>query len=585
MHQVFQRSLSLAVLGLLLSSAGLFAEPLPTTLSERIDVVEIQLEVLVTDRDGRPIDDLAAEDFLVEISGETATVLAADLVGGTGGEAMGQERRDPRSETASRSGSAPAATSPRANFDDSLTLVLFVDEQNLSPLTSGRMLGQIYLFLDSELRPGDRVMVVSYDRGVQIRSALTDDLDDVRQTLVDLVNEQAGRMTMDPEQQTLRTLKQMYDSGIPCTFLEPVATSYADEEYGRTLRTIAGLQRFVESLAGLPGRKAILHVSNGLPLVGGMGALEFLIDVCTPAGLARGVERNPNVSSRVDGGLSMQVDSAKFDTSNQWRELAARANRNNVTFYPLQAIGLRDPSFAGADEETRTLSPAAGINTRWNRQDALVMLAVETGGAAILNQNRVSEALGRMQNDLRHYYRLSVRLDSGEAGKVNTVKVDVDRPRAKVRHRKSLRFQSRNERVAAAVLAAAIHGTGVNTMGLTAEMQGSTKIDKNLRTVRVKLNIPIASLTLLPAGPETDPEAVSKGQFTVYVAATDAEGGTTPVRRSTMTVERTRNTADESKNYVFELEMEMKKGEHMVGFGVLDEVGGGSSFLRTVVEG
>lgn len=213
------------------------------------------------------------------------------------------------------------------------------------------------------------------------------------------------------------------------------------------------------------------------------------------------------------------------------------------------------------------------------------MVAAETGGAAIVNVNKIGEKLADMQNDLRHYYRLSVRREGGEAGQVETIKVTVDRPRAKVRHRKSLHLQSLSEKVADGVLAAALHGTGENPMGLTAEVQGSAKIDKNLRSVRVQLNVPIASLSLLPAGPGPNDEVMSKGLFTVFVAATDAEGGTTPVRRSTMTVERTEGKSDQAETYVFEVEMKMKKGEHVVGFGVLDEVGGGSSFLRTVVEG
>jgi VWFA-related protein len=402
-----------------------------------------------------------------------------------------------------------------------------------------------------------------------------------------MVNNHASRLTMDPEREIIRTLQQMYQAGISCPQLEPVAASYADEEYRRTRETIGGLQRFIESLAGLRGRKAILHVSNGLPLVAGRGGMEYLIDVCSPAGLARGANRDQSLNGRIfTGDVQLSsADSSRYDTSQAWHELAARANRNNVTFYPLQAIGLRDPTFPGADTPVRTLSPTAGVNTSWNRQDALVMVAVDTGGAAILNQNRVAEALGRMQNDLRHYYRLSVLVEDGVVGEVEKIAVRVDRPRAKVRHRKSLRLQSRSEKVADGVLAAALHGAGENSMGLTAEMQGSTRIDKNLRKVRVKLKIPLASLTLLPGVPGADDKVISKGLFTVFVAATDADGGTTPVRRSTLSVERKQDQARKPETYVFEVEMEMRKGEHVVGFGVLDEIGGGSSFLRTVVNG
>lgn len=573
---------------LTLDSTSLPAQPEPDALmSERIDVVEIQLEVLVTDRKGRPLDDLAPSDFAVTIGGEEAQVLAADLVGRQGTESTAQI---PHDRVATTVADVPPAgdLGARAAFDDSLTLVLFVDLENINPITGGRMLGQIFLFLDAQLRDGDRVMVVGHDHGVRMRLPLTDDLATVRQTLVDVVNEHSGRMVQDPEQQTLRTLRQLYDSGVPCSQLEPVARNYAADEYRRTLNTLGGLQSFVESLGGIPGRKAVLHVSDGLPLTAGLGAFEFLIDVCTPAGLARGVASNPDINARVGGGLQLSpLDAASYDLSDAWTRLAARANRNNVTFYPLQAIGLQDPTFAGADQMARSLSPAAGMATGWNKQDALVMLGSSTGGAAILNRNRIGTALRNMENDLRHYYRLSVRLGGeevdAESGDVRKLQVRVDRPDAEVRHRKSLHLQSRSEKVADQVLATALHGTGENSMGLKADSVSSTKKSKDRRTVRLQLEIPIDSLTLLP---DDSAEATgSSGLFTVFLAAADGHGGWTPVRRSTMRVESPRDESKRPKHYLFEVEMELREGRHVVGFGVLDEIGGGTSYLRTEVKG
>lgn len=545
---------------------------------ERVDVTEIQLEVMVTDRDGRPVDDLRPGDFRVTVGGDSARVLAADLV------AAGSESVDLRERPAPSVPAREVTTegTSRADFDDSLKLVLFVDLENVNPHNNGRMLAQVFAFLDAELRPGDQVLIATHDHGVRIRQPLTTDLSAVREVLTELIQERLGRMMVDPEELMLRRLRQLYDSGVPCNQLEPMTRSFADEEYRRSVRAIGGLQSLVESLVGLPGRKALLHVSDGLPLVAGMAGFEFLIEQCTAAGLARGVARSDGGGRAPRSELSLRnMDTSAFDTTNAWTELAARANRNHVTFYPLQAVGLRDHSFAGADQEARTLSAGAGMVIGWNRQDALVMTAKATGGTAILNRNRIAEALLDMEQDLRHYYRLSVRLDDQLPG-VRTIEISVARDGADIRHRQSLHVQSRVDRVADRVLATTLHDAGENPWGLRARKSGSEKIDKHRRLVRLKLEIPLAALTFLPD--ESTEAGASRGLFTVFVAARDEMGGWTPVRRSTLRVDHDPTDPQAPERYVFEVEMEMRQGRHDVGFGVLDEVGGGTSFLRTEIQ-
>jgi hypothetical protein len=136
--------------------------------------------------------------------------------------------------------------------------------------------------------------------------------------------------------------------------------------------------------------------------------------------------------------------------------------------------------------------------------------------------------------------------------------------------------------VADRVLTTTLHAASDNQMGLSAELApaGEKPADHDLRSVRLKLQIPLAALTLLPAAPDRP----AQGRFTVFLAATDFEGRTTPVRTSTVPVEV--KPGDQSmQSYTFEVEMEMRQGEHVVGFGVLDEIGGETSYLRTVVEG
>ncbi|MDA8016382.1 MAG: VWA domain-containing protein [Thermoanaerobaculia bacterium] len=546
-------------------------------LSEAIEVVEIQLEVLVTDRRGRVVDGLSSEDFDVRIGGGEAEVLAVDRVGG------------PTADSPRRSSRRTVSRSARSG-DGGLALAVFVDQLHISPASSWRVLSQVVEFLKDELRTGDRVMVATYDGSTKVKLPFTDDLRHVKESLVEIGQIQSRRLAVDEEVRTMQQIQELQEMnfqgnrGQPCVNLEPVAIGYATAAHRQTLAAISSLEYFVDSLAGLPGRKAVLHVSDGLPLIPGRGPYEYIIELCGGLeGAARGVENRFDYGTDVYDHTDinkMRLDMMRYDTTEQWYQLAARANRNNVTFYPLQASGLRDSSFGGVTTQTRGASSVVDLGRGLNQQDSLVLLATETGGRAILHQNRVGDALGRMSGELRDYYLLSVRGQGGRAGDVRKVSVEVDRPGVEVRHRRSLRIQSRHQQVADRVLTTTLHVATDNSMGLSAEFAGQEQTSGDRRSVRLKLQIPLSSLTLLPAAPDQP----SQGRFTVFLAAADLEGRTTPVRTSTVPV--TVRPGDETlETYTFEVEMEMRDGQHVVGFGVLDEIGGETSYLRQVVGG
>lgn len=549
-------------------------------MSEAIDVLEIQLEVLVQGEDGDVVDGLGADDFQVRIGGQPAEVLAVDRVSGHGRESVRRQ---------SRRGAQTSAAAAQTAQDGGMTLVLFVDQLHISPASSWRVLGQVVEFLKGELEEGDRVMVATYDGAVKVTLPLTDNLKEVKNALVEIGQIQSRRLAVDEEVRTMQQIQELQEMNMqgsraqPCVNLEPVAIGYATATHRQTLATISSLEHFVDTLAGLPGRKAILHVSDGLPLVPGRGPYEYIIELCGGyEGAARGVDNRHDWGTDVYDHTDvnkMRLDMMRYDTTEQWYQLAARANRNNVTFYPLQASGLSDPTFGGASTQTRGSSTVVDMGRSMNQQDSLVLLATETGGTAILHRNRFGDALERMTGELRDYYLLSVRGLGGAAGEVRKLSVEVDRPDVKVRHRRSLRIQSRHQQVADRVLTATLHAASDNPMGLSAQLAGDEPQGDH-RNVRLKLQIPIAALTLLPGTPDQP----AQGRFTVFLAATDREGRTTPVRTSTVPVSV--RAGDETKEtYTFEVEMEMRRGEHVVGFGVLDEVGGETSYLRQVVEG
>lgn len=122
------------------------------------------------------------------------------------------------------------------------------------------------------------------------------------------------------------------------------------------------------------------------------------------------------------------------DNEVEFRRILQKANRANVSFYPVDARGL-----VVFDETIGPRRPARpvedGVRLR-ARQDALRELAAQTDGTVVLNANDVDGAMQRMLTDtnayyLLRYYSTNTRLD----GRFRRIAVKVKRPGVDVRSR------------------------------------------------------------------------------------------------------------------------------------------------------
>ena len=118
------------------------------------------------------------------------------------------------------------------------------------------------------------------------------------------------------------------------------------------------------------------------------------------------------------------------------RQMAQRANRANVSFYPLDPRGLTafDDSLGGA---FRPSSLAQDRERLASRQDGLKVLAEQTDGVWILNTNDTAGAPSRASWRIRtptillSYYSTNPKLD----GRFRRITVRVKRPDTEVRAR------------------------------------------------------------------------------------------------------------------------------------------------------
>ena len=128
----------------------------------------------------------------------------------------------------------------------------------------------------------------------------------------------------------------------------------------------------------------------------------------------------------------LRVQLAQIDNERKFLTLLQRANRANVSFYPVDARGL-----VVYDQPTNfDISPTMDQDILRHRWDYLRDMAAQTDGQAILDQGDMSRAFQKVFRDLGSYYLLSYystnsRLD----GRFRRIRVEVKRDGLDVRAR------------------------------------------------------------------------------------------------------------------------------------------------------
>jgi hypothetical protein len=306
-----------------------------------------------------------------------------------------------------------------------------------------------------------------------------------------------------------------------------------------------GLDGVVSWLAGVPGRKAILYVSDGLPLRPGDNLFTMMSAF---SGFRSGRRISP---------LSGQ----EFDLSKRFREVTSHASRNRIAFYPIEAYGVRTVR-GTAGQEVLVAS----------RQDGLRFLAGDTGGQVMLNASDPGAALRVLGDDLATYYSLGYTPDRPGDEAEHKIEVKVKARGARVRHRQWYRDKPTGEAVAERTLAVMRFGPEDNPLGASLEIQPA-KQQNGATLVPVRVTVPIAKLFL-----QTKEQARS-GRLRLYIVASTG-GTTTPVRETRVVTVELPDAAAAARDYVHDVGIPLKPGSWSVGVAVRDELAAATSYLR-----
>jgi VWFA-related protein len=516
----------------------------------------VNVEVYVTDKKGNPVTDLRREDFEVYENGHPIPVTNFYTV--AGGIPQNQEQVELLPETAA---GQPQVDLPVAVREDQrLHLIIYVDNFNLRPANRNRTLNRVNRFLRQRLDRRDRVMVVSYDRSLHIRQPFTTNKSAVVTALLEVEELTGNAVNRDADRRSvLEDIEDAQDSIDALRF----ARSYAELVFTEMEFTLRALEKQVEALSGLVGRKAVLYISDGIPLV---VAEDIFIAVD---------EFHPRSSAR--------VEAMAYSYSNRYREIVAKANAGGITFYSLDAGGLQGHQSISAEYGgTARGGGLAFIDSirSANLQEPLYLIADDTGGSAIINTNAVEAGLGKMADDFRNYYSLGYVAPHNGDGRYYKVEVTVKRKGLKVRHRNGYRDKTPEARLTDGAIATLMFGSEINPMNTDIEF-GRYKADGKHFLLPVEIKIPIGQLTLAPR------EDVYIGRLKLVVVVMDAEGSISPVQQQEpLSIRIPAQEVDlaRQKYYSYAMTLAVRPGALRLAVGVRDEFSNETSFLRRTVK-
>ena len=587
-----------------------------TAFGESVEVNVVNVDVYATDKQGNRVNDLKQSDFELLEDGKPVPITNFTPVRGPGAAAA-SAAPTPAADTTAAVSRAP---------EDAWNLVVYVDDFNIQPSHRARALRQVREFLSHGLSANDRVMLVSYDLGLRIRQPFTSDpaaldtaIKEVEKTTVhgmDIDNSRRHAFTdmMSIQADSLSDPTEP----VPCPLnIATPAHTYASSRRDEVLRSLGSLSVLVNSLSGVPGRKAVLHVSDGLPTLPGEELFQFLVELCGGSGtsgmgqapppragggareLAVGErpmqndEMNPLTvyDARSVGPKAYQaasqgpLDAQSYSVSKQLAALVAHANAHRVTLYTLQASGLTgtdatEPGFGPGDRLFQF--PSIGSSLRDTLQETLYTLAEGTGGRAILNANDLRADLATMREDFSTFYSLGYTPAHNGDGLEHRIQVRAKRPGLRLRYRESYRDKPVMEKAFDRTLAALLYGFEDNPLEITVEIGEQTPDPSGSISVPIRLRIPLHKLAIL------NREETYEGALRVLVAARSDDGRSAPVRQVAVPIKIPRKQVLNAlgQSYLYTLTLQLAPGQNHVAVGVRDEIAATTSYLsRAVVVG
>jgi VWFA-related protein len=387
----------------------------PQAPTFRTNSTLVELTVVATDNKGNPVTDLKQEELSIADDGKPRPIAFFRFEGAPESADTPLARREPLSPGIFTNRSEYTPGPPR-----NITAIV-IDSLNTRPQDQAAVRAQVMRYLIA-LAPQTRVAVYRTGDSVKVLRDFTDDLQSLRSRLSKIAIEEYSRPTaeIDVEKVKDAIVAAKLDDVTPNDNGEMADVGKAEmdrlEEYynqhindERSDLTLQALEMVGNHLAGIPGRKSLVWISSGMPL------------------LTTGT-RDPWPRS--------------YETA--VRGLARRLASEGITIYPVEATGLtpvemgtssvaRGSGFGQGSQDAHLGPLAKAIDLRLRA--AMDVLAETTGGRFVKNTNDLAEGVKEASADMRGTYSVSLYALDAPDNQWHTFKMKSTRPGVKLLYR------------------------------------------------------------------------------------------------------------------------------------------------------
>ena len=348
----------------------------------------VQTDVMVFDKQGKFVDDLKREQFVLKVDGKTRDISFFEMVkAGTPNE---------EAQLAAARGLAGKTGTPTP-LDRGRTMFFFLDDLHLSEESMHHTRKMLAAFVEREMGQNDQLALITASGQTGFLQQLTDNKTILLKAIDRLrPRPYKNRDVQNPPMSEYQALRiDIGDRDVFDVFVEEVlretpgiSRSQAEMEVrGRAsvilglagtsaIKTMASIQWMMDKFRAAPGRKVVFFLSDG-----------FFLN-----------SRNSDVSGRLNN-------------------VIAAAAKSGFVIYSIDARGL---ATGQPDAGTPVMNDPSGRISRGTMgelrasQDVMNALANDTGGKAFYNNNDLSVSVTTGLNDASVYYLIAWRPEGNE---------------------------------------------------------------------------------------------------------------------------------------------------------------------------
>jgi VWFA-related protein len=354
----------------------------------RITTNLVQVDAVVTDKNGKLVTDLQPEELQILEDGKPQKITNLSYV------ALDSPAPSKPAETSKPvDRNAPPVPPVRLRPDQvHRTMALVVDDLGLSFESAAFVRRALKKFLDQQMQPNDLVAIMRTSGGIGALQQFTSDKRQLYAAVEKVKWNPSGRGGVS-------AIAPIESPLLP----EPPANESAPEEAGTTapedldqfredlfaVGTLGTLNYIVKGLREMPGRKSVVLISDGFKIFS---------------------RSEPEGSDRILMAL---------------RQLTDQANRAAVVIYTMDARGLQTLGLSAADDVSGMSAEQVeqSLSNRrsdfFESQNGLDYLALQTGGMAFRNNNDLNAGIKRVIDDQQGYYLIGYRPDEGTFDRVS----------------------------------------------------------------------------------------------------------------------------------------------------------------------